>query len=124
MAVCSSVAHRRSSMERNITSVRGCLAIGFVGLTGGCGGGEDHVVPAETITSKSGEVFERRFVDRDYPYTQPGATGDVCAEWEIVSRSGVVVDVQREWYPMNTMNRHLGNVGTPDAVAHVDAGFR
>jgi hypothetical protein len=102
------------------------LAIGIAGFTNGCTASTDLSradEPIEDGAEVSSAALERRLVDREYPYSL-GEDAVGCGDWEIVAPSGEVVDVKREWYPMVTMNRHLANVGTPEAVAHVDAELR
>src|SRR5688572_12893229 len=98
-----------------------CLAAGIAGLTIACGGA-DADTPAG-LTGEPAAEFQYRLVDRQYPYAI-GDGGLVCADWQIVSPAGSIVGNRLEWYPVKTMNRHLANVGTASAVAHIDTAFR
>jgi hypothetical protein len=97
------------------------LAIAVVGFAVACGNANESGTTAPVV---SPDGLEKRLVNREYPYWVGDGLGIVCAEWEMVSKEGTVVDIKHEWYPVKTMNRHLGNVGTPQAVPHVDAAFR
>jgi hypothetical protein len=89
------------------------------GIVASCGGGNE----TRATTDEPTEAFEWRFVDRAYPYTL-GDDTFVCGEWQQVSSAGEVLGVDREWYPFRTMNRHLANVGTPEAVSYVTGEIR
>jgi hypothetical protein len=99
-----------------------CLVAGAAGFSIACGGGAGET-DAPPVLNEPHDGFQKRLVERAYPYKM-GENTFVCAEWEIVSPAGKVVDVKRDWLPMDTMNRNLRNVGTPEAVPHVDETFR
>jgi hypothetical protein len=109
-------------MMKRMDGMTARIAVASIALGIGCGG----VDPGPQNAASQGEALAWELVARQYPYRT--AHGDVqalvCADWEKLSAQGDPVDVKREWYPIDTMNRHLAHVGTPQAVAHVDEEFR
>lgn len=108
-------------MNRIAKNARTWLTVGLTGFGVACSGA--HEVAAPVDVAQTSEKLQWQLVDREYPYSL-GEDATVCAEWEARSLKGEVVAVEREWYPMQVMNRHLANVGTPEAVAHVGEATR
>lgn len=100
-----------------------CLTAWLVAFSAACVATYDER-ESPLISSGADGTVERRLLQGEYPYTANNGASLVCAEWEIVSAAGEVMNTERESYPFATMNRHLENVGTAQAVPHVDADFK
>jgi len=97
-----------------------CWIAGCAADVGGAPQASDGPAP----NSAADQPLEERLIDREYPYLHGPSRDLVCAAYELVAPDGTVTEGQREWYPIANMNRHLRNVGTPEAVPHIDEAFR
>lgn len=86
-----------------------------------CAGSESEGDAAKPAAAPDVAVAARPNA-RAYPYLESNGVL-VCGERQVPGFQGQP-GIESEWYPVDTMNRHLENAGSADGVAHVTLEFR